>query len=104
MRWRDAGDIEVASLGDLGSAEFCAGFDSVTDEQWTSCDAIVCYDDIPEPYRSRLQRCRLLVTPSVGFDKFDLQAWGSLGVPVCNVPDYGTQEVADHAIALMMSL
>ena len=104
MRWRDAGDIEVASLGDLGSAEFCPGFDSVTDEQWTSCDAIVCYDDIPEPYRSRLQRCRLLVTPSVGFDKFDLQAWGSLGVPVCNVPDYGTQEVADHAIALMMSL
>jgi lactate dehydrogenase-like 2-hydroxyacid dehydrogenase len=25
-------------------------------------------------------------------------------VPVCNVPDYGTTEVADHAIALMLSL
>ncbi len=104
MRWRDAGEIEVASLGELGSAEFCRSFDAVADAQWASCDAIVSYDDIPQPYRGRLERCRLLVTPSVGFDKFDLRAWGELGVPVCNVPDYGTQEVADHAIALMMSL
>jgi lactate dehydrogenase-like 2-hydroxyacid dehydrogenase len=104
MRWRDAGDIEVASLGELGTAEFCPNFDVVTDEQWANCDALVSYDDIPERYRSRLSRCRLLVTPSVGFDKFDLPVWGKLGVPVCNVPDYGTQEVADHAIALMMSL
>ena len=44
------------------------------------------------------------MTPKVGFDNLDLAAWGALGLPVCNVPDYGTQEVADHAIALMMSL
>ena len=29
---------------------------------------------------------------------------GKLGIPVCNTPDYGTREVADHAIALMMTL
>jgi len=40
----------------------------------------------------------------VGYDNLDLAAWGALGVPVCNVPDYGTTEVADHAIALMLSL
>ncbi|MFM7119867.1 MAG: NAD(P)-dependent oxidoreductase, partial [Gammaproteobacteria bacterium] len=26
------------------------------------------------------------------------------GIPVCNTPDYGTREVADHAIALMLTL
>jgi len=104
MRWPDGGGIEQASLGEQGQAEFATGFAAVTDEQWANCDAVVSYIDVPEPYRSRMQRCRIFVTPSVGFDKIDLEYWGSRGVPVCNVPDYGTQEVADHALALMLSL
>jgi lactate dehydrogenase-like 2-hydroxyacid dehydrogenase len=104
MRWPDGGGIEQASLGSLGQAEFCTGFDTVTEDQWANCDAVVCYMDVPEPYRSRMRRCRVFVTPSVGFDRIDLAYWGARGVPVCNVPDYGTMEVADHAIALMLSL
>ncbi len=104
MRWPDGREIEVDSVGSAGQAEFCERFDEVGDEQWAGCDAVVTIQDIPEIYRSRMQRCRILVTPKVGFDNIDLAAWGALGVPVCNVPDYGTQEVADHAIALMMSL
>lgn len=104
MRWPDGREIEIASLGDQGQAEFCASFDAVTDEQWGACDAVVTVADVPAGYRERLQRCRILVTPKVGFDNIDLAGWGELGVPVCNVPDYGTQEVADHAIALMLSL
>jgi lactate dehydrogenase-like 2-hydroxyacid dehydrogenase len=104
MRWPDGREIEVASLGELGEAEFCDRFDAVTDAQWASCDAVVTIQDVPAAYRSRMTRCRILVTPKVGFDNIDLAGWGELGVPVCNVPDYGTQEVADHAIALMLSL
>ena len=48
--------------------------------------------------------CRIAVRMGVGYDNLDLVAWGARGVPVCNVPDYGTSEVADHAIALMLSL
>ena len=40
----------------------------------------------------------------VGFDNLDLAGWGARGVPACNVPDYGTTEVADHALALMLAL
>jgi phosphoglycerate dehydrogenase-like enzyme len=40
----------------------------------------------------------------VGFDSVDCQAAREHGVPVCNVPDYGTEEVADHAIALALAL
>ena len=49
-------------------------------------------------------RCRIVVRAGVGYDNVDIAAWGALGVPVCNVPDYGTTEVADHAIALMLAL
>lgn len=49
-------------------------------------------------------RVKIAVRAGVGFDNLDLIGWGAKGVPVCNVPDYGTTEVADHAIALMLAL
>ncbi len=50
------------------------------------------------------RRARVIVRSGVGFDNLDGKAWGAMGVPVMNVPDYGTSEVADHAIALMLAL
>ena len=104
FRWGRNREVEIASMGDLGRAEFCGSFAGVTAEQWASCEAIVSVGELPEACRAQLKRCRILVTPKVGFDDFDLAAWAALGIPVCNVPDYGTQEVADHALALMLSL
>jgi D-3-phosphoglycerate dehydrogenase/C-terminal binding protein len=49
-------------------------------------------------------KAKVAVRAGVGFDNLDLAGWGKKGVPVCNVPDYGTTEVADHAIALMLAL
>ena len=40
----------------------------------------------------------------MGFDSVDIGAARERGIAVCNVPDYGTEEVADHAIALAMAL
>ena len=40
----------------------------------------------------------------VGFDNIDTAGWGARKIPACNVPDYGTTEVADHAIGLMLAL
>ncbi|MCH8142062.1 MAG: C-terminal binding protein [Proteobacteria bacterium] len=104
MRWPEGREIEIASMGDNGKAEFCDSFDEVTEDQWSNCDAVICVLDIPEPHRSLMTKCRIFVTPKVGFDNLDVEGWGNLGVPVCNVPDYGTLEVADHAMALMLSL
>ena len=91
-------------MGDVGQAVFCESFSDVTDAQWAAADAVVSAPDVPDEFRSKLERCRILVTPKVGFDNIDLAAWSELGIPVCNVPDYGTQEVADHAMALLLSL
>jgi D-3-phosphoglycerate dehydrogenase / 2-oxoglutarate reductase len=49
-------------------------------------------------------KARIAVRAGVGFDNLDLAGWGAKGVPACNVPDYGTTEVADHAIGLMLAL
>jgi D-3-phosphoglycerate dehydrogenase/C-terminal binding protein len=51
----------------------------------------------------RLQKCRAIVRCGVGYDNVDLAAAGAKGIYVCNVPDYGTDEVADHALALMLA-
>ncbi len=40
----------------------------------------------------------------VGVDNIDVDACTEIGVPVTYVPDYAIEEVADHALALMMAL
>ena len=96
-------EVETEALGEGCTAEFCRGFDEVTEEQWNACDAIVGVSP-PAEYLPRIHKCRIVVKTAVGFDDVDLKAWGEAGIPVCNTPDYGTREVADHAIALMMTL
>ncbi len=69
-------------------------------------DGIVVWHEmaIDEAFVSLIPRCRIIVRAGVGFDHIDLEATGRAGIPVCNTPDYGTSEVADHAIALMLAL
>jgi len=78
----------------------------IPDERWRAADALILYHEvaIDEAVVARLERCKVIVRAGVGFDQIDVAACGARGIPVCNVPDYGTTEVADHAIALMLGL
>jgi len=53
---------------------------------------------------ARFPRLRAVVRMGVGYDKLDRPAAAARNVLICNVPDYGTTEVADHAIALALTL
>ncbi|MEP0322926.1 C-terminal binding protein [Bauldia litoralis] len=86
-----------------------AGAEAVAPPVAESCrlaDAVInCAASLPigvEP--DGFERCRIVVREGVGYDNLDLEGWGARGVPVCNVPDYGTTEVADHALALTLAL
>ena len=52
----------------------------------------------------RLPALRVVATCSVGFDHLDVGAAERRSVWVCNVPDYCVEEVADHALALVLAL
>ena len=53
---------------------------------------------------AHLKNCHVIVRNGVGYDSVDTAAAAKAGIAVCNVPDYGTEEVADHAIALTLAL
>jgi phosphoglycerate dehydrogenase-like enzyme len=53
---------------------------------------------------ARFPKLRAIVRMGVGYDKLDRPALAARNILVCNVPDYGTTEVADHAIALALCL
>jgi D-3-phosphoglycerate dehydrogenase / 2-oxoglutarate reductase len=52
----------------------------------------------------RLPVLRVVATCSVGFDHVEVDEAARRGVWVCSVPDYCVDEVADHALALVLSL
>ena len=52
----------------------------------------------------RLDGCRGIVRAGVGYNNIDVAAASRRGLFVCNVPDYGAEEVADHAIMLLLAV
>lgn len=52
----------------------------------------------------KLDKTAIIVRNGVGYDTVDIEAAAECGIPVSNVPDYGTEEVADHAITLALAL
>ncbi|QRG66714.1 C-terminal binding protein [Brevibacillus choshinensis] len=50
-----------------------------------------------------LERCQVITRYGVGVNTVDLQAATEKGICVANVPDYCMDEVADHALALLLA-
>ena len=75
-------------------------------DEIASANAIIIWHNMPLTTAGidKLKNCRAIIRNGVGFDSVDVAAARERGIAVCNVPDYGTEEVADHAIALAMAL
>jgi len=53
---------------------------------------------------SKMDHCKAIVRCGVGYNNVDIAAAGNAGIVVCNVPDYGTEDVADHAMMLLLAV
>ena len=71
-----------------------------------NADVLLVYHTIKLTERSisALTKCRGIIRCGVGYDNVDIQAAGRHGIVVCNVPDYGTEEVADHAMLMLLAV
>jgi len=71
-----------------------------------SADAVMMYHNLALTRATieRLERCRLIVRCGVGIDNVDHAFARSRGIAVANVPDYGTEDVADTAIGMMLAM
>ncbi len=78
---------------------------NISQQLLDEADALIIWGvNVDDAFIARIPKCRIIVQAGVGFNHIDLAATGAAGIPVCNTPDYGTSEVADHAIALMLAL
>lgn len=69
-------------------------------------DAIIMYHTLSIGRKTieRLNRCKLIVRAGVGIDNVDYLFARVQGIPVANIPDYGSEEVADTAIGMLLAM
>lgn len=99
-------EIERQVLGEVGGElEVAAGTPEDALARAPGADALLnTYLPIDSDLIARLERCRIVARYGIGVDNVDLVAAREAGIVVTNVPDYCVEEVAAHALALLLSL
>ena len=79
--------------------------ESTLSELAKDADAILfCFASVSERVLRSAKRCQVASRYGVGLDNIDIATCTELGIVVTNVPDYCVSEVADHIMAMLLSL
>ncbi len=101
-------DVETPILAEIADIVVARATNEASLVQFMpGADALLLFHDIERIGEATFQagpRCRGVVRAGVGYNNVDLAAADRAGVTVCNVPDYGTEEVADHAIMFLLAM
>ena len=103
----DSVDVERSTAAGRGaeiSLSQCRTEDDVIAAAEGADAVVVQYAPITARVLDALPRLRAVGRYGVGVDTVDVPAATERGVAVCNVPDYGTEDVSDHALALALAL
>jgi D-3-phosphoglycerate dehydrogenase len=85
--------IEEAPMDEAGFIAAAKGADAIYAKGIPITKAII----------DSLENCKLIALGSVGVDSVDVKAATARGIPVTNVPDTFIEEVADHAMTLLLA-
>jgi D-3-phosphoglycerate dehydrogenase len=85
--------VDARELSDLEVAEHARGADAILTDYF-ACDAELI---------AAMEHCRVIASYGVGYDQVDVAAADAHGILVTNNPEYCVDEVAEHAIAMLMS-
>jgi phosphoglycerate dehydrogenase-like enzyme len=100
--------VESHVLSDIALVETAGAHDeSDLADRVADADVLIAFHDISlmtDATFSRAGRCVGVIRAGVGFNNVDLDAASARGIVVCNVPDYGSEEVADHTIMLLLAV
>ena len=89
-------DAEIVEIGAKSDDEFAAAA--------RDADALYAKNrPITRRIIDGLERCKIIALGSVGVDSVDVAAATARGIPVTNVPDTFIEEVADHAMTLILA-
>ena len=103
-------DVETNVLKDaLGDAVEVVGLNAKSEEELIGpakdADAlIVQYSHVGRRIIEEMQQGKIIARYGSGVDIVDVEAASECGIMVTNVPDYCHQEVADHAVTLLLTL
>lgn len=99
-------DPERSILGDVGILKYAGEVsDQELKELVRDADAVLnCYRPLSIDTINAMEKCKIIARYGIGVDTIPLAAARARGITVTNVPDYCIEEVADHALALMLAL
>lgn len=62
------------------------------------------YQPLPGELLATMKNTKIIARYGIGVDNIDVQSAASRGIIITNVPDYCVEEVAEHAVAMALSL
>jgi D-3-phosphoglycerate dehydrogenase len=99
-------DVETEVLGAVGAELMlrpCRGDAAKAAAEMAEADAVLVRETPVDAAAIGGTKARIIVRYGVGYDNIDVAAAAACGIAVSNVPDYGTEEVSDHALALLLA-
>lgn len=107
-------DYEYANV-DIEKEMFREAGMELIEGQWKTADElkevardadgiITQYADMNREVIEQLEHCKIIIKYGIGINSIDVEAATEKGIYVCNIPDYGVDEVTNQAIAFMFAL
>ncbi|MFJ4327505.1 C-terminal binding protein [Streptomyces tricolor] len=99
-------DIEGRVVGPHGTVRLVIVPDDERDRlPRAACDYMILWHRVPldASFFARNTRCRAVICASTGYDHVAVEAARAAGTSVFHIPHYGTEEVADHTLALFLA-